>query len=106
MTPKSTLIGSALDQNHSFILKHINTTQRRENKYIAQRQDNQIHHTNTENQNHKYVKITPIYYNEKEKQFGIFVLKKNLEYSRKNYLLRFYLICGETLYYQLPQPKN
>jgi hypothetical protein len=51
MTPKSALIGFALDQNYSFNLKQMNTAQRRENKYTAQRRDNQIHRTKTGNPN-------------------------------------------------------
>jgi hypothetical protein len=45
----------------------MNTTQRRKNKYTPQRRDNQIHRTKMGNQNNKYMKITHIYYNEKEK---------------------------------------
>jgi hypothetical protein len=54
-----------------------NTAQRRKNKYIAQRRDNQIHPTRREIKTNKYVKITIIYYNEKETQFGGMILGQN-----------------------------
>jgi hypothetical protein len=50
----------------------MNIVQRRKNKNAAQRRDQRKIKTN------KYVKISLIYYNEKEKQFGRMILGQNL----------------------------
>ena len=74
MTPKSTLIGSALDQIYSFNLKQ--RTPHKDGKTNTPHKDGTTKYTGQrrEIKTNKYVKITLIYYNEKKKQFGGMIL--------------------------------
>ena len=78
MTPKSTLIGFALDRIYSFNPKQ--KTPHKDGKTNTPHKDGTTKYTvqRREIKTSKYVKITLIYYNnEKEKQFGGMILGQN-----------------------------
>jgi hypothetical protein len=74
MTLKSTLIGSALDHIYSFNLKQ--RTLYKDGKTNTPHKDGTTKYTvlKREIKTNNYVKITLIYYNEKEKQFRGMIL--------------------------------